>query len=336
MNDSGNWKRITLITTGGTIAMRRDEETGNLSPALSGEDLLRAIPEIADKVSLTVREFSNIPSEYMTPAMMLRLSRVIDMEAAEADGIVVTHGTDTLEETAYFLSLVLRTTKPVVLTGAMRDAEAPDADGPANLALAIRVACEEKAKVRGVLATMHGKIWSARNVSKRHANRVDAFDTADGTPEAIETDAGISWNQTETEISGIKNKEKLSPRHMESRVWIVTCAAGTEEDILRCALTEKVDGVVIEALGCGNVPEPVAAGIQKLTAADIPVIITTRIGAGQVEKEYAGKGGAAALEAAGAILAGSLSGHKARLLLMAAIGSGKTLPEISDIFRKEA
>ena len=336
MNDSGNWKRITLITTGGTIAMRRDEETRNLSPALSGEDLLRAIPEIADKVSLTVREFSNIPSEYMTPAMMLRLSRVIDMEAAEADGIVVTHGTDTLEETAYFLSLVLRTTKPVVLTGAMRDAEAPDADGPANLALAIRAACEEKAKVRGVLATMHGKIWSARSVSKRHANRVDAFDTADGTPEAIETDAGISWNQTETEISGIKNKEKLSPRHMESRVWIVTCAAGTEEDILRCALAEKVDGVVIEALGCGNVPEPVAAGIRKLTAADIPVIITTRIGAGQVEKEYAGKGGAAALEAAGAILAGSLSGPKARLLLMAAIGSGKTLPEISDIFRKEA
>ena len=336
MNDSGNWKRITLITTGGTIAMRRDEETRSLSPALSGEDLLRAIPEIADKVSLTVREFSNIPSEYMTPAMMLRLSRVIDMEAAESDGIVVTHGTDTLEETAYFLSLVLRTTKPVVLTGAMRDAEALDADGPANLALAIRVACEEKAKSRGVLATMHGKIWSARSVSKRHANRVDAFDTADDTPEAIETDAGISWNQTETEISGIKNKEKLSPRHMESRVWIVTCAAGTEEDILRCALVEKVDGVVIEALGCGNVSEPVAAGIRKLTAVDIPVIITTRIDAGQVEKEYAGKGGAAALEAAGAILAGSLSGPKARLLLMAAIGSGKTLPEISDIFRKEA
>ena len=336
MNDSGNKKRVLLITTGGTIAMRRDAETGNLSPAMSGEDLLRAIPEIADKVSLTVREFSNIPSEYMTPAMMLRLSRVIDMEAAEADGIVVTHGTDTLEETAYFLSLVLHMEKPVVLTGAMRDAEAPDADGPANLALAIRVACDKNACGRGVLATMHGKIWSARHVSKRHANRVNAFDTADGTPEAIETDAGIFWNQTETEISGTKNKEKLSPRHMESRVWIVTCAAGTEEDILRCALTEKVDGVVIEALGCGNVPEPVAAGIRKLTAADIPVIITTRIGAGQVEKEYAGKGGAAALEAAGAILAGSLSGPKARLLLMAAIGNQKTREEISDIFRKEA
>ncbi len=336
MNDSQNRKRVTLITTGGTIAMRRDEETGNLAPALSGEDLLRALPEMPAAVSLTFREFSNIPSEYMTPAMMLRLSRMIETEAAGADAIVVTHGTDTMEETAYFLSLVLQTEKPVILTGAMRDPSAPDADGPANLSLAVRAACDENACGRGVLVAMHGKIWNARNVSKRHANRVDAFDTADGTPEATASETEISWKKRETKMSGAENNEKLSPRHMESRVWIVTCAAGTEEDILRCALSEKVDGVVVEALGCGNVPETVATGIAKLTAAGIPVILTTRIGAGCVEKEYAGKGGVAALEKAGAIPAGSLPGHKARLLLMAAIGSGKTQAEISDIFRKEA
>ncbi len=336
MTETKNRKRITLITTGGTIAMRRDEGTGTLRPALSGEELLANLSEKPEDISLNVRKFSDIPSEYMTPAMMLALSETVKEEAEKADAIVITHGTDTLEETAYFLSLVLQTKKPVVLTGAMRDAAAPDADGPANLSLAIRAATDENAFGRGVLVAMHGKIWTARDVSKGHANRVDAFDTADGTPEAVETEAGISWKKQKSDMSGARNQAPLSPRHMDSRIWIVTCAAGTEENILCAALAEKVDGVIIEALGCGNVPKPVAAGIRNLTAAGIPVVIATRIGKGRVEKEYAGEGGAAALEAAGAILAGSLPGHKARLLLMAALGSGKTRAEISEIFRKEA
>ena len=322
-------KQITLISTGGTIAMTRNAETGGLSPALSAEDLARAAG-VTESVSLETIAFSDIPSEYMTPAMMLSLSRVIETAAEASDGIVITHGTDTMEETAYFLSLVLKTEKPVILTGAMKSASDENPDGPGNLALAVRAAQDEKAGGRGVLVCMNGKIFDARHVSKKHTTSVDAFDAGAYGPVAREEDGKIIWREKEPK------KGFLTPAHMESRVWIVTCGAGTEGDILRAALREKVGGVVIEALGCGNVPESIAREVPKIVSAGIPVVITSRIAEGGVKVEYDGIGGLGALVSEGAISGGTLSGPKARILLMTALGAGKTRAEISEIFQKES
>ena len=322
-------KKITLISTGGTIAMTRNAETGGLSPALSAEDLALAAG-IAGTVSLETIAFSDIPSEYMTPAMMAELSRTAEKAAEAADGIVITHGTDTMEETAYFLSLVLKTEKPVILTGAMKSASDENPDGPGNLALAAAAAQDENAGGRGVLVCMNGKIFDARHVSKKHTTSVDAFDAGDFGPVAREEDGALIWREKEMK------KGFLSPAHMESRVWIVTCGAGTEGDILRAALREKADGIVIEALGCGNVPESIAREVPEIVSAGIPVVITARIAEGGVKIEYDCIGGLGALVSEGAISGGTLSGPKARILLMTALGAGKTRAEISEIFQKES
>ncbi len=322
-------KKIILISTGGTIAMKRDEETGGLFPVLSGEELAQAAGA-SDDVSIETIVFSNIPSEYMTPAMMLALSYTAETAAETADGIVITHGTDTMEETAYFLSLVLKTEKPVILTGAMKSASEENPDGPGNLSLAMCTAGDEEAAGRGVLVCMNGQIFDARHVSKKHTTSVRAFDAGEFGPSAREEDGKLIWREKKPK------KGYLEPAHMNSRVWIVTCGAGTESDILRAALRENADGIVIEALGCGNVPESIARGIPKVIAAGIPVVITARIGEGGVKVEYDGIGGLGALVSAGAISGGTLTGPKARILLMTALGAGKTRAEISEIFQKES
>ena len=324
-----NMKHISLISTGGTIAMRRDPETGGLVPSLSGEELARAAG-VSETADVTAIEFSNIPSEYMTPPMMLSLSHAVEDTAENADGIVITHGTDTMEETAYFLSLVLKTDKPVVMTGAMKGASEPDADGPANLSLAMRAAQDKEAAGRGVLVAMNGKIFDARHVAKKHTTSIDAFSAGEFGPVALEEDGRISWKKKEIK------RGYLTPTSMESRVWIVTCGAGTDGDIIRAAIREKVDGIIIEALGCGNVPKSIARAAQEALSAGIPVIITARVGEGSVAAEYDGEGGLSALLLAGAVSGGSLSGHKARILLMTALSSGKTPQEISEIFQKES
>jgi L-asparaginase/Glu-tRNA(Gln) amidotransferase subunit D len=138
-------KKILVITTGGTIAMKKDRETGGLMPAVSGKDLAAAVPGLAHYADLDVLEFSNKPSGWMTAADMFELSKLIDRlaDTDQADGFVITHGTDTLEETAFFLEAVLKTEKPVCVTGAMRGASALSADGPANILASVRTAASD-------------------------------------------------------------------------------------------------------------------------------------------------------------------------------------------------
>ena len=138
-------KKILVITTGGTIAMKKDRETGGLMPAVSGKDLAAAVPGLAHYADVDVLEFSNKPSGWMTAADMFELSKLIDRlaDTDQADGFVITHGTDTLEETAFFLEAVLKTENPVCVTGAMRGASALSADGPANILAAVRTAASD-------------------------------------------------------------------------------------------------------------------------------------------------------------------------------------------------
>lgn len=320
-------KRICILTTGGTIAMREDAAAGGLVPAVSGADLAASAPGLTDWADVTVEEVSNIPSEFMTPARMMALARRIDARADNFDGFVVTHGTDTMEETAFLLDTVLRTEKPVVLTGAMRGASDLSADGPANLLAAVKTAASDGAAGMGVLVVMGDAVHAARDVEKMHATRPDAFVSPQWGPVGTVYGAGVVWGRRPI------RRGRIHPETLAGPVWIVKCAAGEGGGLLRAAVSAGIPGVVVEGFGCGNVPEDVDAAIHEALAAGLAVVLVSRTAAGSVVREYAYEGGAASLEDAGAVLGGSLPGQKARLLLMAALGAGFSGGALRALFR---
>lgn len=321
-------KHIIIITTGGTIAMKEDPASGELVPAVSGEELAATVRGIDNWADIEVREFSNIPSEFMTPEKMLEIARLIDKLADEgaADGFVVTHGTDTMEETAFLLETVLRTEKPVVLTGAMRGASDLSADGPANILAAVKTAAADATAGMGVLVVMNDRIYAAQDVTKAHSTALDAFRSSEWGPVGR-----VGADGAEYGTRSIRSA-KIHTDTLAGNVWLVKCGAGLGADILLAAKAAGADGVVVEGFGCGNVPLTVNDGIRELLAAGIPVVLVTRTGSGRIAKEYGYEGGAAALERDGVILGGSLSGQKARILLMLARGAGLSEEEMRGIF----
>lgn len=320
---------ITIITTGGTIAMKEDPQTGALMPAVSGEDLAATVPGLSRWATIQVKEFSNIPSEFMTVEQMRKLGRFIDEAAAEeeTDGIVVTHGTDTMEETAFYLENTLYTEKPVVLTGAMRGTSDLSADGPANILAAVRTAADQGAQGQGVLVVMNDTIHAAWDVTKTHSMRLDTFQSREWGPIGAVYPSHIVFARQAV------RRERIHAEDIAHHVWLVKCAAGMEGDILRAAERAGADGVVVEGFGCGNVPLSVNEAIHELLEASMPVVLVSRTGSGSVEKEYGYEGGAAALERAGCLLGGSLSGQKARILLMIALGAKMKQEDMRDLFR---
>ena len=320
-------KRICILTTGGTIAMREDPAAGGLVPAVSGADLAASAPGLADWADIAVEEVSNIPSEWMTPARMMDIARRIDGRADAFDGFVVTHGTDTMEETAFLLDTVLHTEKPVVLTGAMRGASELSADGPANLLAAVKTAASDGAAGMGVLVVMGDAVHAARDVEKMHATRPDAFASPQWGPVGAVYGSGVVWGRRPL------RRARIHPETLAGPVWIVKCAAGEGGGLIRAAARAKSAGGVVEGFGCGNVPEDAAAAIREAAAAGLAAVLVSRTAAGSVVREYAYDGGAASLEEAGVILGGSLSGQKARLLLMAALGAGLSRDALRALFR---
>ncbi len=321
-------KKIMVIATGGTIAMKMDEATGGLVPAVSGKDLAASAPGIENFGQIVVEEFSNIPSEFMTVESMQKLSRFIREREGEADGFVITHGTDTMEETAFFLDHTLSMDKPVVMTGAMRGASDLSADGPANIRDAVRTAADDGARERGVLVVMNGEIHAARDVEKTDAVSLDTFQSPGWGPVGIAGEHHIRWGRRTERVTHLPDTS-IAPS-----VWLVKCAAGMSGDILDAALAAGADGIVVEGFGCGNVPRDVDRAIHRLTAEGTTVVLVSRTHHGSVEKAYAYEGGAASLEAAGCILGGNLSGQKARILLMLGLGAGKSREEMKALFQE--
>src|SRR5687768_1320428 len=168
---------VAVLSTGGTIASRQDPVKGGYVPALSADDLIAAIPGIRKVAQIQTQQISNISSSDMTPHVWLQLAGRINelLSQSNITGVVVTHGTNTLEETAYFLDLTVTSSKPVVLVGAQRPASDPDADGPRNLLDAIRVATSQEAADKGVMVVMNGQINTARDVTKTNTSQVETF-----------------------------------------------------------------------------------------------------------------------------------------------------------------
>ncbi len=322
--------RVHIVATGGTIAMQLDPDQGGAIPAVSGAELAAAVPDMVQVARLSVEEFSNIPSEHMTPAEWLNLAARLNqiLQTGGIEGIVITHGTDTMEETAFFLDLTVPGDTPIVLTGAQRPASAADADGPGNLRDAIRVAAHPTSRGRGVTIVMHGEIHTACEATKTNTEDLDAFDSRSGTELGIVHQDQIRFTHQ------IPPRRHLPLPKYLPRVDIIPMYAGADEAALRAALLHGAAGLVIAAVGAGNVNPALYSGINEALRQGLVVVIATRVPHGLVRPLYAYTGGGLSLRKVGAIMAGNLTPQKARVLLMLALAAGERGETLQRLFEQ--
>jgi L-asparaginase len=305
-----------VVATGGTIAMRPEPGSGKLVPVLSGDELIETIgwPEAP---LLELDDFVSVPSFDVHGELALSLARRVVGHALRPGvrGVIVPHGTDTIEESVYLLDRVHASDSPVVFTGAQRGADEPDADGPRNLRDAIGLAASEQARGLGAVVVFAGEIHSAREARKVHTSAVRAFDSPGYGPLGhIDGDA-VSLRRSSLRGPALPVPERLAAVDLH-RLY-----AGSDGRFVRHSLETGAEAIVIEGTGRGNANDQVVEAVREASARGVPVVVCSRCAAGRVEPVY-GRGGGRDLEEAGALFAGDLAGPKARILLQLALGAG--------------
>ncbi len=318
-----------VLSTGGTIASVYDSAQGGFVNAVTGEQLVRAVPGLDTIARVEVIQVSNVGSTDMTPALWSEVGRQAAevLERTDVSGVVVTHGTDTLEETAYFLDLTVQSEKPVVVVGAQRAASVPDSDGPRNLGDAIRTAISPDSRGLGTLVVLNGEIHAAREVTKTHTWNVATFMSPGfGALGWVEPD-GVRYYRAPL------RRQRLSVNGELGRVDIVTNYAGADGRAILGLLEQGgLDGLVVEASGLGNVSSAMHDAIVEARGRDIPVVISTRVHAGRTIPMYVGPGKGVTLREIGCVFADNLSPHKARVLLLVALTHTNQPSELQEIF----
>jgi len=321
--------RISMIFTGGTISMTLDAETGAAIPSLSGDQILARMRDDAITGQITCTEFGKHPGPHVTPAMMLSLARIVAAEAERRDveGVIVTHGTDTLEETAYFLDLVLATEKPVILVGSMNHSDDADWDGPANIRDAVMTIRSGQFKGLGVMTCLSGEINAAAEVTKTHTLQRDTFMSFDFGPLGRIFEGRPVFLRKPFIHGHTGFVEPVEPVH------ILKCYAGMDIVPFRSCVQHAVRGLVVEAMGTGNVPPRAYDGVLEVLAADIPVVLVSRCPRGATDDVYGYYGAGRNLHAAGVIFAKYLNGQKARIKLMLSLARSKSREQLVEMFK---
>jgi L-asparaginase len=316
---------VRVLTTGGTIAMAHDEAAGGAVPALTGDDFISLLPPGIGAVE--TEEFCNLPSAHFTLDTIWGLKTRVE-ESVNADGVqgvVVTHGTDTMEETAYLLDLTVDTDKPIVLTGAMRTASEVGYEGVANLLAAIRVAASESARGLGALVVMNQEIHAARHVTKTHTQSTDTFKSpAYGPLGRVDGDRVV--------VEHAVSRQHIPCSSLTPDVHLLKLVVGMDEDFLRHLRTQGATGVIIEALGGGRVAPWWMGTIREAVDDGMAVVIASRCPSGRVYDSYGYEGAYKDLLRSGVIFAEGLNGQKARIKLMVALGQSKDRDAIQQMF----
>ncbi|HCX2690398.1 TPA: asparaginase [Staphylococcus aureus] len=319
-------KHLLVIHTGGTISMSQDQSnkvvTNDINPISLHQDVINQYAQIDE-----LNPF-NVPSPHMTIQHVKQLKDII-LEAVTNkyyDGLVITHGTDTLEETAFLLDLILGIEQPVVITGAMRSSNEIGSDGLYNYISAIRVASDEKARHKGVMVVFNDEIHTARNVTKTHTSNTNTFQSPNHGPLGVLTKDRVQFHHMPYRQQALENvNEKLN-------VPLVKAYMGMPGDIFSFYSREGIDGMVIEALGQGNIPPSALEGIQQLVSLNIPIVLVSRSFNGIVSPTYAYDGGGYQLAQQGFIFSNGLNGPKARLKLLVALSNNLDKAEIKSYF----
>ena len=317
-------KRLAILTTGGTIAMRADAG-GAAQVSLRAEDLLNAAPRLREVAQVALTDVLAIPSASFGLADLRKIAQVANA-AGDADGIVVTHGTDTLEETAFALTLTVTHDTPVVLTGAMRRFDQPGADGAANLEAAGLTAVDPASRGKGVLVVMDDEIHSGPLVRKAHAFRTHAFSSAPFGPIGWVAEGAVRYALTPA-----IRYPTLSVGAREAVVPIIEAGPGLEPQVI-ATLTDTVDALVLSLPGAGHVAARAVEALETL-AAKKPVVFGSRTGAGRtLAASYGYAGSETDLIARGLIPAGALDARKARVLLLMVLSNGASVASVRETF----
>lgn len=324
-------KKVAIIFTGGTISMKIDDRLKAAIPALSDQEILEKVSGIEKIAETETFHYGSLPGPHISPEVMLDLSRKIKeyLDRDDIEGVVLTHGTDTLEETAYFLDVILDCNKPVVVTGAMRNGSELGYDGPANLSAAICTVVSKQSLGRGVLVVFNNSVYGADEVLKTHTLSLDTFQSMDFGPLGIVDQDEVIYYRGKREIQSI-NTDKI-----ESKVALIKSVAGMDSELIYYYLKEGYKGLIVEAMGRGNVPPRMVAGIAKAIEMKVPVVIVSRCPKGRVLDSYGYEGGGKGLRSLGAIMGDNLSGPKARLKLMIILGMTNDLETVKKLFEKD-
>ena len=321
--------RVIVLATGGTIAGSGESSTEASYSAgeIPIEQLLNAVPQIHEVANITGEQISNIGSQNMTPKIWLKLAKRINEIFAhdKADGIVITHGTDTQEETAYFLSLTVQSDNPVVLVGAMRPATALSQDGNRNLLDAVRVAAAPESQGVGTVVAMNEKIFAARDVTKTSTTNVAAFKSRNFGPIGVIHDGQVSYY-----YKSLRKPEKkfdVSNLNHLPQVEIAYGYAGASPAAVEAFVNTGADGIVFAGVGNGNFNKPVGKALASAVDQGLVVCRSSRVGSGKVtlnnevdDDKY------------GFVVADDLNPQKARVLLMLALTKTHDRNEIQHMF----
>src|SRR6516162_4774543 len=320
---------ILMVFTGGTISMTIVPGRGAV-PARGGREILESAPQLGALARIVAEDFDRLPGPHWTPARMLDLARHLDARLADPalTGAVVTHGTDTLEETAYLLDLVLGTDKPVVLTGAMKTADDGIWDGPGNLIASARAVLALRGRSLGVAVMMGETLHAARQAVKAHTESFAAFASSHGGPLGELEGDGLHLYAAPT------RRERIATDRIEPRVDVVTAYAGADARLMRHAVATGARGLVLQALGRGNVPPAMLEGVREASGSGVVVVVASRCAHGRTAPAYGYEGGGVTLAEAGAIFPGDLPAPKARIKLMLLLGSGASPAAIRESFER--
>lgn len=323
-------KKVAIIFTGGTISMKIDPRIHAAIPALSSEELVAMVTNIEKFADIESINFCNLPSPHITPKMMMDLSKIVKETVNRDDisGVVVTHGTDTLEETAYLLDLTINSEKPIIVVGAMRNSSELGYDGSSNLSAAVCTAISPNAKNKGVLVVMNNEVNSASEVTKTNTLSLDTFKSPEFGPLGIVDNDEVIFNRD------ILRRQHIDTEQIEEKVALIKCGPGMESDILDFCVNSGYKGIVIEALGRGNVPPKMVDGIVRAIENNIPVVMVSRCPTGRVLDTYGYEGGGKHLRNLGVIFGGDLPGQKARIKLMLVLSITRDIETIRNYFER--
>ncbi len=309
-------KKIVVLTTGGTISTR-DVDGRGATPFLKGEDILKEIPGLKDVAQVEVAELAFIPGAYMTLQTMVQMSERASalLARTDVDGLVVTHGTDTLEESAYLLHLTVDSEKPVAFTGAMRNSSQIGFDGYRNMFDAIRAAAHDGARGLGTLVVLNEEMHSARWVTKTNGQKEDTFKSPSAGPVGYIYGDGPHFFMR-------PSARAVLPARVEAKVDLIRLCVDCDDKFIRCALEAGARGIVLEVFGGGRVNPPLLPAIDRALSGGVVVAATTRCLSGNMWDGYGYEGAFRDLQRRGLFFAHDLPGHKARLKLMVALGNG--------------